>query len=295
MVMVQRGARAYCKAASGTAAPSADCSAATLAAAGWIDLGWIENLKRTAGTEIEALRAGTNGAVVKQVVANLDARVEFDFMEWGKLQMALTARGTPMNVLDGTVTAVTVQPGSTASALTLAAASSFAVGDLVAVDVDYSGQTGALGNGLGAAWVTSAAAVGSNANYVRQVTLNVARIASVSGTQLTLQQALPGGAPATGAKVQKVQAFVDREAGNYFPEWSVLLAITGEAGGTLSFYYPRLQAAAPASENGTEIMAPLETMALRASFRALPYQDVYDGTPVLCYRTYTPAAGAPAY
>jgi hypothetical protein len=112
-------------------------------------------------------------------------------------------------------------------------------------------------------------------------------------TSLLLEQALPGGVPVAGSKVQQVLAFVDREGGNYFPEWSGLLVIQSDAGGWLSFYYPRLQVAAPAVESSREITVPLETMALHASFRALPLTDAADNQQVLCYRTYTPAMGTP--
>lgn len=296
MVMVKRQARAYIKAVGGSVAPVVSNDPIDLAVLGWIDLGWVGNVTRAAGTEITALRAGAQSAVCRQVVTSLDARVEFDFLEWGKLQMALTARGTAMNVLEGVGTGLpTVRPGSTANLLCVDAAADVAAGDLVAVDVDYAGQTGGVGSGLAAAWVASAAAVGSDLDYVRRLTFNVARVAQVSGTSLTLQQALPGGAPAVGAKVQKVVAFVDREGGSYFPERSLLLLIAGEAGGTLSFYYPRVQAASPAGEISREIVAPLEMVALHASFRALPQADVYDGQAVLCYRTYAPAAGAAVY
>jgi hypothetical protein len=55
----------------------------------WLDLGWIENFQRTSGTGMEALRAGSRGAPAGQYRKTLDARVEFDFREWGKLQMGL--------------------------------------------------------------------------------------------------------------------------------------------------------------------------------------------------------------
>src|SRR5579862_1976668 len=51
----------------------------------WIDLGWIDNFQRFCGTGTEPLRAGTRGAPALQYRGVLDARVEFDFREWGKL------------------------------------------------------------------------------------------------------------------------------------------------------------------------------------------------------------------
>ena len=51
--------------------------------------------------------------------------------------------------------------------------------DLVAVDVDYTGQTGYVGSGASAAYVRSAASVASDMNYIRRVTLNVGRVVAI--------------------------------------------------------------------------------------------------------------------
>ncbi len=259
---------------------------------GWLDLGWVEGLKRTPGTHVEALRAGARGAVVAQVRCGLDARVECEFREWGKLQMALAGGGQHLNVLSGD--SVAAQAGSTAVELKLDA-SGFAAGDLVAVDVDYSGETGYIGSGIAGAYVTDASKVGSDRDYVRRVTFNVARAASVNADALELEQPLPGGAPLAAARVQKVTAFLDREGGNFFQEWSALFVVEGEAGGRVCFYYPRLQAAAPAQENRVELQAPLEMTALRANLVALPYRDPIDGEQAVCWRVYWPATGAAAW
>jgi hypothetical protein len=114
----------------------------------WIDLGWIDNFARFSGIVTEPLRAGLSKAPVSQFRANLDARLEFDFREWGKLQMALAGGSEHMNVLasepsanpqpsgGSTIAAAAVLPGSTASQIVLGAGvvDGFAVGDLVAVD-----------------------------------------------------------------------------------------------------------------------------------------------------------------
>ena len=51
----------------------------------WIDLGWVDNFDRISGTMTECMRTGpVNGASV-QFRASLDARVEFDFREMGKI------------------------------------------------------------------------------------------------------------------------------------------------------------------------------------------------------------------
>ena len=93
----------------------------------WLDLGWIDHFQRFCNTSTEALRSSVRGSTVAQFRGPLDARVEFDFREWGKLQMALASGSEHMNVLasdpsanaqpsGGTpVGAVAVLPGSTAT------------------------------------------------------------------------------------------------------------------------------------------------------------------------------------
>jgi hypothetical protein len=137
---------------------------------------------------------------------------------------------------------VVVLPTSTANVLVLGAGSvgAFPVGSLVAVDLDYQQQTGYVGSGISAAYVTNSAAVNHDANYIRRVTFNVGRVVGVGTNSLTLAQPLLAGAPATGAGVQVVVAFVDREGGSFFQEWSALFVVEAETGGRVCFYYPRL-------------------------------------------------------
>jgi len=139
----------------------------------WVDAGWIENFVRTPGTKVQQLRSGAGAAVSGQYRSQLDARLEFEFQQWGKLQMAIAGGGEHMNVLAAAsgsqprptggqpVPAVTLQPGSTATQLMLAASDlvNFSVGDVVAVDADYQQQTGYVGSGLAAAFVNSSADV----------------------------------------------------------------------------------------------------------------------------------------
>src|SRR5258706_2962850 len=65
----------------------------------WLDLGWIDSFQRVSLTPSGPLRAGVRGAAAAQFRGVLDARVEFDFREWGKLQMALAGGSEHMNVL----------------------------------------------------------------------------------------------------------------------------------------------------------------------------------------------------
>jgi len=279
----------------------------------WIDLGWIENFQRTSTSQIEALIGGTAGAVSGQARHALGARVDFEFRDWGKLQMALAGGAEHMNVLatdpsaspagSGGIplTAVPLLAGSTASELVLGAGAiaGFESGDLVACDVDYAQQVGYVGTGIAAAYVKNPADVLRDANYVRRVTFNVGRVAQVLATSLLLTQALPGGVPAAGASVQQVIAFVDREGGSFLQQWSGLFVAEDESGGRVCFFYPILSPCTVKSEWAREslvtIQKPIGELALQASFVALPTLDSNDGAVVLCYRSYFPASGAAVY
>ena len=306
----------------------------------WLDLGWIENFERSYDTPTDVVRSGALALPVVQFRGPLEARVEFDFRQWGKLQMALAGGSEHMNVLapaastvppvpsGGTpAPAVAVLAGSTASQLVFGAGvgSAFGAGCLIAVDVDYQQQVGYVGSGIAAAYVSSAAAVNQDANYVRRVTFNVGRVAEVTATSVLLTQPLLGGAPAAGASAQGVVAFVDREGGSFFQEWSALFVAEEESGGQVCFYYPRLSPNPGAGgvkwdsggargkfgggaeksvagsgrnfvrEEFAEMGKTISAICLRASFLALPYVDPNDGQTVLCYRSYFPAAMAGVY
>lgn len=310
----------------------------------WVDLGWVENFTRSYGTPTDVVRSGARSQPAAQFRGPLDARVEFSFVEWGKLQMALACGSEHMNVLapvsGGTPApsggtpkpAVAVLPGSTASELVLGAGSAFELGSLLAVDVDYQQQTGYVGSGIAAAYVSSAADVKQDPNYIRRITFNVGRVAESTSASVILAQPLLGGAPASGASVQSVVAFVDREGGSFFQEWSALFVAEEESGGRLCFHYPRLSpnpgrgssgvmwsagaelgGSKSSSESGNSlrgtsssggrfvredflsIVKPLSAISLRASFIALPSSDLNDGQTVLCYRSFFPAGMSAAY
>jgi hypothetical protein len=238
--------------------------------------------------------------------------VEFEFRDWGKLQMALAGGAEHMNVLatdagaspagsgGAPLTAVPVLAGSTAEELVLGAAvSGFQAGQLVACDVDYGQQIGYVGTGIAAAYVTAPADVRADANYVRRVTFNVGCVAQVTATTLVLTQALPGGSPVTGAGVQQVIAFVDREGGTFLQQWSGLFVMEEESGGRVCFFYPLLSPTTtkPAWERESlvHIQKPIGELTLQAAFTALPTVDPNDGATVLCYRSYFSARGAEVY
>jgi hypothetical protein len=232
----------------------------------WLDLGWIEGFERSYQTPTEMVRAGAKTVPSVQFRGLIEAGVEFDFREWGKLQMALAGGSEHMNVLATTSSAtpapsggtpippVAVLPGSTANQLVLGAGgvSGFGVGSLLAVDLDYQQQLGFVGSGISAAYVSNAGAVNNDANYVRRVTFNVGRVVEVTATSVMLAQPLLAGAPAAGSSAQMVSAFVDREGGSFFQEWSALFVAEAESGGRICFYYPRLS---PSPGPGTHGMS----------------------------------------
>jgi len=125
----------------------------------------------------------------------IEARVEFDFREWGKLQMALAGGSEHMNVL-ATGSSSTPAPSGGPPIPAVAVLTDqrrvnlfwrwcgkwFARGNLIAVDLDYEQQIGYVGSGISAAYVSNSAAVNNDANYVRRVTFNVGRVVEQTTT-----------------------------------------------------------------------------------------------------------------
>lgn len=264
----------------------------------WVDLGWVREFERHCATKIEPLRSGAPAAAQSQVRTELEATVQLAFESWGKLQLALSAGSQQMNLLrtetdaaragsgGAAAAAVPVLSGSTASVLQLGiAASGFAAGDLVAVDVDYSGETGYLGSGVSGAYVRTAL---SDVDYVRRITLNVGRVAAVSGGAVTLETPLLAGVPTSGMKASIADGFCDREGSSFFQEWSAVFVMEGQQGERVVLHYPRLQTMTGAEESA-EAKGGLETVRLKAQFRALPVRDAVDGEYVLCFRSFLPA------
>ena len=271
----------------------------------WVDLGWCEKFARKSGagakSGVVGLTTGAPAMVQSQVRTLVEATVQVEFESWGKLQLALAAGSQQMNLLQtaagaaangsgGTAAAaVPLAPGSTAVSLNVgSAAAQFAVGGLVAVDEDYVAQTGFVGSGVSAAYVSSAAAVNYDINYIRRVTLNVGRVAAIAAGVLQLGGPLPAGVPLSGMQVSALTGFVDREGGSFFQEWSGVFVMDGEQGDRVIYHYPRLQAMQGSAETAETLAGPLERVRLAGMFRALPVKDANDGETVLCFRSYLP-------
>jgi hypothetical protein len=202
----------------------------------WVSLGWIDGFVRKCGTKVVALRSGAPATTQMQVRTEIEATVGFAFESWGKAQMALASGTQQMNLLKTAggvvVGAVALASGSTASVLQVgaAAAASFAVGELVAVDVDYVGAIGFVGAGLSGAYVKAAL---TDVDYVRRVTLNVGRIASIAAGALTLEAPLLAGVPTSVMKVSGVVGFCDREGSSFFRSGRGCLWVKGSRGSGL--------------------------------------------------------------
>ena len=279
--------------------------------AGWYDLGWIDQFRRSPAGRIGQIRSGYRGAVRAQYRGEIGSSVEFEFREWGKLQMALAggtthfnilkaAAGSPEQPVGGTpAAAVALDVGSTATSLVLVAGggAQFTAGEIVVVDVDYEGQAGYVGSGIQATFVPAAAV--SDTNYIRRVTFNVGVISAINGDTLTLEQPLLGGAPVAEAKVQAVTGFASREGSSFVQSWSAIFVVDTADGAQLYYFYPQLSIASERDDATFDIenagAADVRGYALRAEFNALAFEDPVDGETVVCYRGFFPAPGSQAY
>ena len=268
----------------------------------WVDLGWIADFSRKSESKFVPVLGGSPPVVQTQVRQLLASTVSFRFLSWGKLQMSLATGSEQLNLLEeasgatgqpaggSAVAAVTTEAGSTATALVLSDLGAIATGSIVAVDADYQGQTGYVGSGAAGGYVTAAMQKQLDVDYIRRVTLNVARVIGVSKSTVLLASPLLAGAPPAGTGVQAVAGFADREGGAFFQVWSALFALQGVQGDVVFYHYPRLQTIQGATESEKPLSGDLASFLLNASFRALPITDSLDGASVVCYRSYIPAA-----
>ena len=269
----------------------------------WLDLGWCTGFRRGGeGTHgVIPLRIGAQAMVSTQIRTGIDATVTLEFGTWGKLQLALSCGTQQMNLLaadsgaaaspsgGAAVAAVALDGSSTASALVIGeAAAQFTVGGCVVVDADYTGQTGFVGAGVSGGYIRATGQL-PGVDYIRRISLNVARIASIDNGTLALEHPLLAGAPAAGMKLSRVVGFTDRVGSAFFQEWAALFVMEGEQGDRILFHYPRLQAMQDAAEAIAPLAPPLEQIRLAAAFRALPVIDATDGETVLCFRSYLAA------
>lgn len=287
--------------------------------AGWTDTGWIKDFKLTPGSKIGQVRSGYRGAVRAQYRGQVDESFEFKFREYGRLQYKLSTGSNVFNLLAGGV-ASTVGPVSATGSgvkpamvsynpnvpsLTVATGSGslFAIGDYIAVDIDYNTATFGLVGDAGTPVFQNAV---TDVDFIRKNTDYVARVVAVNADVLTLDQAFVGGGsgnptgfqvPQAGSKVQKIKGFVAREGGTFISEWSALFTMDTMDISQLAVYYPHVSimqnrdnAAVWALENaGTTDLSGHE---LDAQFQALAFDDPIDGETVVGYKAFYPAPGA---
>lgn len=272
----------------------------------WIDLGWIDGFKRVSESKIAEVNTGALACARLQVRQSLSASVSFRFIVWSKLSMALASGSQHMNLLLPDPLAAPVASGarakppmalaqnSTATTLYVSPSTtpSVAAGNLIVVDEDSDGKTGFVGALISGAYL-SAARGSVDSDYVRRISFNVGRIASVtSDGGLKLASPLMAGTPGLGMKIQQVVGFVDREGGTFFQEWSALFVREGVQGEKVFVHYPRLQVCQPQTESVVVVAADMEQVSLSANFRALSVVDPNDGEQVLCYRSVIPSCNA---
>jgi len=261
----------------------------------WINLGFIQNFARKALSKSSAIAAGVPAAPLEQVRESIGAQVSLQFLAWTKLSMALATASQHMNAIVPGAPAAAVQSGSTATTLVLSAndAAGFAAGQIVAVDLDYCGQTGYIGTPITGAYLRQPL---TDVDYVRRITFNTGLVAQVTGSALHLALPLAGGAPVAGAKVQTIAGFTDREGGSFYHEWSGLFVMEGTQSERIFFHYPRLQPMESAEESALPLAAKgqgrLERVVLNAQFLALPVTDPLDNERIVCYRSFLPASNA---
>lgn len=269
--------------------------------AGWWNAGSVLGFKRTSASTITPVWSGSPATSKTQVQAGVGEDVEFAFPAWSRIGMSISSGVQMLNlfVSSGTGnanpsggTAALVEallPGSTASVLQLQAGMSVKAGDLVVVDVDYTGQTGYMGSGAAGAYVKATPQI-IDLHAVRRVSFNVARVLSVNGSIATLAAPLIAGTPTSAMKLSRITGFVDRAGGGFLPEWSGLFVLDGVQGDRLLLHFPRLQPTGTgAAEINEHLAAGLERWRPSAHLRALPVTDANDSTSSVCFRTYLPA------
>jgi hypothetical protein len=273
----------------------------------WISLGWIQNFTRKATSKTAPVQTGIPASPLEQVRETLNAELSLEFLTWTKLTMALATGSQHMNLLaessgateaaDGgtAINAVTIESGSTSTfvAMAQADAATFQVGSLIAIDADYTGQTGFVGSPVSGAYLKQAL---TDVNYIRRVTFNVGLVTQITTAGLTLASPLIGGAPAAGLKAQQIAGFVDREGGSFYQEWSALFVQQGAQGERIFYYYPRLQNSSSATESPSLLdqkqKEGLARILLKGQYTAMPVTDPLDGERVVCYRSFIPAPNA---
>lgn len=303
---------------------------------GMADLGWIKNFKLTVGTKIGQVMSGYRGAVRAQYRGQVAESFELQFNEYGRMQYRLATGSNVINLFSASglaggtsgplsasgnfanaanVTAYSPgapvawnAPQSVAPTVTLATIpqlSQIYPGSYVVVDQDY--VLGQYGGAIGDAGVNVYQNAVTDLDYIRKNSDYVARVVSIAGNVLTLDQPFVGGGSGNPVpnflnnaftsfinpqvRCEAIKGFAAREGGTFIGEWSGLFMNNTVDGAQLILYYPHVSigqnkdvAAAWTIENaGTTDESGFQ---LDASFNALAFDDPLDGETVVAYKCY---------
>ena len=186
-----------------------------------------------------------------------------------------------------------------APTLTVASASGFVAGNYVVADIDYTPNVGGLAGEDGAFAYPSAI---TDVDFIRKTSDFVARVVSVSGNVLSLDQPLIGGGspsttngtPPAGSKVQQILGWVTGNGGTFIQEWSGLFVADTVDGAQAVIYYPHLSISSfrDQAEWAIENIGNSDEhgMTLDSMFEALAYDDPMTGETVVSYTGFYPNA-----
>ncbi len=159
----------------------------------WMDLGWIDGFTRASETKLQVVESGAPGTVLLQGRQSVGATVSMTFERWSKLTMALACGAQQTNVLKAGANPVAITAASSTATFlsTPNGAGTIQAGDMIAVDMDYTGQTGYVGAGASAAYLATAITSG-DLHWIRRMTLNVGRVTDGDGYRAAACRAIAG-------------------------------------------------------------------------------------------------------
>ena len=213
------------------------------------------------------------------------------------MNLLAPASGARLPAADGAqaAPAVTVQSGSTATSIALAAtdAANFTAGSIIALDVDYTGQTGFVGTPVSGAYVRQAL---TDVDYIRRVTFNVAGVAGelrpglplpgLAGRRSGGRRQAAGGHRICGPRRRKLlSGVVGAVCDGRQPGRTDLLSLSAPADAWPARRKLRIPLDGKSKDGQARVL-------LKGHFLALPVTDPLDGERVLCYRSFLPAANA---
>lgn len=305
----------------------------TLLPPGWFDLGFIDKVKFTNGSKIGNVISGYRGAVRAKYRAEVGEKISLVFREMGHMQMKIATGNQTFNLLktNGTQSVLGPVSASGIAAVPMGASgyvatglgsgptnglptlfvpagsgAAFAAGTYIVCDQDYTGGSGFVGD-AGANVFPGAV---SDIDFIRKTSDYISGVRQVVPSAVSGQDALiltgpfvgggnapfgavPNTVPTSGAKVQAIQGFAQREGGTYIKEWSAIFVLDTIDASQILYYYPRL---APDVFSGwdpenLQNANSEQTYSMNTSLEAVAFDDPEDGETVTSYKAYYPTSG----